>query len=586
MVLPGADPPARPYHFASRRLFLRRCNAKKEKLRRNLRLLRQRVEEAPDDLRAWIQCLESAAQSPDLAQYARRAVEAVQKKCPQWEIYGGCILCHTIEIAQMHELPELDEWIAYTEKEFSKTIFVQIDLNYLVFLSAYEAKDWEKAIRYGKACRKGFHVLRAPRHSKTIEIELERGSLLKGGPASECTLLLGLADAYAQAREGEQALRILSELEGARLDAKDVRNAVLVFCRLHAQCPEDVAPVLTAFYEQISREAPSAQMRQARLAAFHTVAAAAFTKVYRKEESEHEGYRRPAYTAFAALAEKCEAGRGAAVMMAIEPAEMREWLAKVEDWQALPIEALEYALWEGVAFPLPEKPLPIEVLDGLAARLTQGENLARQMTLTLPENAEFESLQGLFWARSLAMAALRSFDWSLGKNSRPASKFACPEKPNGRESRTEKPEDTPEAGLALLRRFAALESAILPLLYAPQALTEENAALLPPLHRWGLFCTQALEALDAGRPQEYLAILRKGLAACPGQKELVQFLLDRFREDARPKASPELLALAEKVRAILAATNPDDPAARAIRESDAYKQVAWLMEETPGLPVQ
>ena len=80
--------------------------------------------------------------------------------------------------------------------------------------------------------------------------------------------------------------------------------------------------------------------------------------------------------------------------------------------------------------------------------------------------------------------------------------------------------------------------------------------------------------------------MRKGLAACPGEKDMVQFLLDRFMEDARPKASPELLALAEKIRAILAAYNPEDPAVQAIRESPAYKQVAWIIEQTPGLPVQ
>ena len=57
-------------------------------------------------------------------------------------------------------------------------------------------------------------------------------------------------------------------------------------------------------------------------------------------------------------------------------------------------------------------------------------------------------------------------------------------------------------------------------------------------------------------------------------------------EDARPKTSPELLSLAEKVRGILAAYGPEHPAAEALRESDAYKQVAWLIEETPGRPVQ
>ena len=133
-----------------------------------------------------------------------------------------------------------------------------------------------------------------------------------------------------------------------------------------------------------------------------------------------------------------------------------------------------------------------------------------------------------------------------------------------------------------MRRFVQVESALLPLLYAPQMLSEENAALLPPMHRWGLYCAFALEALDSGKPQEYLALLRKGLNACPGQKDMVQFLLDRFMEDARPQTSPELLALAEKVRTILSAYDPDDPAVAAIRQSPAYQQVAWIIEPEPA----
>ena len=91
----------------------------------------------------------------------------------------------------------------------------------------------------------------------------------------------------------------------------------------------------------------------------------------------------------------------------------------------------------------------------------------------------------------------------------------------------------------------------------------------------------AFEALDNGNSHEYLSILRRSLKTCPGEKNMVQFLLDRFIEDTRPQASPELLALAEKVRTILAAYGPDNPAVEAIRESEAYKQVAWIIEPEP-----
>ncbi len=555
----------------------------KKKYQRNMPLLRRELEKHPDDLRTLVHCIDSSRNNPEHLQFIRQAVAAVQTRRGEWEKYGGVVLRNAVKAAQEYELPELEEWAGFAHTVFPDSIYVQVDLNHAAFVAAHSAEHWEKAAEYGEAYRKGLCSLQDPALSKKIEEEQQVGGLQFAQPEAEDLLLIGLADAYCHLKQGKKALKLFAGLDGERFGVRRVRNYVVALCGLHAQAAEDAAPVMAGFYRQIGQAKPGEAAKNARLAAFDQIAAAAFTQKYRAEEQEKEGYRRPAYTAFAALADVCEAGRGAAVMMAIEPEDMRAVLAQVEDWQALPIEALEYALREGVVFPLPEKPLPVEVLDGLAARLTHGENMARQLVLALPQDAAFESLQALFWAQALAMAALRSFDWSLGESSRPASKFACPEK---KQSENEAPACTAEEGLALLRRFAALEAAALPLLYTPQALAEENTALLPPMHRWGLFCAQTFAALDAGKPQEYLALLRRGLAACPGQKVIVQFLLDRFREDARPKASPELLSLAERVRTILAAYGPNDPAVAALRESEAYKQVAWLIEEAPGLPVQ
>ena len=560
--------------------------ARKDKAKRNMTLLRQKLAETPEDLRTLLQCVESGGADADLIHYIRTGVELVQQKKGQWAGYGPVLLSHAVEFARVREMPELDEWLALAAQVFPGSIFALVDMNYTAFMAAYDAKEWNKAIQYGEGYRQGLSAYHKASPSSLIERELIAGSLRAADVITERTVLIGLANAYLQNRQGREALEILTDLNGEKLDANQIHNVTVALSQLHAETMLEVAPVLTSFYEQICLKDANGQKQLIRITAFNDTAATAFAIGYRNEEKEHDGYHRPAYTAFAALADQCEAGRGAKIMMSADPAEMREWLLKVEDWQALPIEALEHALKAGVVFPLAEKPLPIEVLDGLAAKLTHDGNTARKLALSIPENAGFDCLQNSYWAQALTLAALRSFDWSLGKNNAPVSRFACPAKPKKEDRQNEKPEDTPETGLALLRTFARVETAILPSLYEPQLMTEQNAALLPPMHRWGLYCAWALKALDAGQPQEYLALLRRGLAACPGQKEMVQFLLDRFLEDARPKASPELLALAERIRAILAAYSPDDPAVTAIRESPAYKQVAWIIETTPGLPVQ
>ena len=559
--------------------------ASKKKTQRNMKLLRERLKEEPDSLRTLNQCIESGGRDADQTYYVRHAVEIVQTGRDHWQRYGGLIMRHAVEHARTREMPELNEWIDYAKTQFPGSIYTLVDINYNAFLTVYDDKEWDKAIQYGEAYREGLRTLHAQNHSKEIEADLTASTIHSGNAVAERTLLIALANAYLQAGQGEKGLTLLAGLEGEALSPDQVRNAVIALCKLHAETMLNAAPALRNFYEQIGQKTPDEQKQKARLAVFDVIATVPFGESYREEEKEHEGYRQPAYTAFAALADVCEAGRAARIMLSADPAEIREWLLRVEDWQALPIEALERALQAGVPFPLPEKPLNQEIMSGLAARLTHDENFAWRTALALTDEQEYPGLQSLLWTQTVVLAALRSFDWTLGKNAKAVSKFFCPEK-NKDEKPSKRPVCTPEIGLAFIRRFAGLEAAALPLLFAPELLTEENAALLPPMHRWGLYCTWALDALDAGRPQEYLVILRKGLAACPGEKEMVQFLLDRFMEDARPKTSPELLSLAEKVRAILAAYNPDDPAVKAIRESDAYKQVAWIIEEPRGLPVQ
>ena len=555
----------------------------KKKGRRNMALLRERLKNEPESLRILMQCIESGSSDADLIQYVRTAVRLIQQKSGQWQLYGASIMRHAVVIAQLREMPELAEWVEYAQREFPDSIFTQVDLQAFAFQAAYDKKDWAKAVTHGEAYQKGFQRLRPGHLSKKTEAELGNSTLSQGDVAAARTVKTGLANAYLENGQSKKALETLAGLDGTTLSTGQTSNAVAVFCGLHARTLLDVTPALTIFYDQLGKKEPDEQRQKARLAAFDAVAAVAFAKDYQKEEKDHNGYHRPAYTAFHCLAEKCEVGRAAAVMMTRDPTEMRGCLMQVENWQAFPIEALEHALQADVAFPLEEKPLPVEVMDGLAARLTYNDNPARQMALALSDNQEYPNLQSLFWAQSIVLAALQSFDWTLGKNEMPVSKFACPEKKKEPE---ERPEDTPETGLALLRRFAQVETALLSVQYTPQALAEENAALLPPMHRWGRYCALAFEALDAGKPQEYLAILRRGLSACPGQKNIVQFLLDRFMEDAHSKASPELLALAERVRTILAAYAPNDSAVAALKASPAYQQVAWLIEETPRLQVQ
>ena len=143
------------------------------------------------------------------------------------------------------------------------------------------------------------------------------------------------------------------------------------------------------------------------------------------------------------------------------------------------------------------------------------------------------------------MAAVLDFDWRSGEN-----------------------------GLALARAFADAERKYLPRVYTPETLSAP--ALLPPLHRMGLCCVRAFDALSAGDPTGYVRALREGLEICPEMKPMTEFLLGRVD---RLTAPPELLALAEQVKALLAKYPANDPAVAELKNSPVYQKVAYLIEE-------
>ena len=238
--------------------------------------------------------------------------------------------------------------------------------------------------------------------------------------------------------------------------------------------------------------------------------------------------------------------RNIALRTTEDPEKLAELLRDVEDWGEVPITALVHALNCGMDFPPADRRMNLEEMDAAAARLTED----KEVLYRLARSARTDTPRQLCWARALILAAVQAVDWMNG-----------------------------EEGMPLARRFAEVEGKVLELCYSARVLNEENLFLLPPLHRFGFYCGKAFEALDGGDPAGCVRLLRAGLETNPAMKPMVEALLERTPELQAPPPPPELLALAEQVRTMLAAYGPEDPAVQAIKESPVYQRVAYLIEE-------
>ena len=199
-------------------------------------------------------------------------------------------------------------------------------------------------------------------------------------------------------------------------------------------------------------------------------------------------------------------------------------------------------------------------MDGLARRLAQEKGEIFGLAVRAADR-DLSGWQALTWARGLVIAAVRVFEWKKteGEN-------------------TERPEEEKEQGVRLARGFAKVEGAFIARYYRADTLSGEVIYVLPPMHRFGWYCAQAFEALDSGDAAGYVRLLRAGLELYGDVAEMVEFLLDCTPGLQAPQPPAELLALAEQIRTVLANFAPDDPAVAALKQSEAYQKVAYLIE--------
>lgn len=530
-----------------------RGEAGKEKRERNRSLLRIELEERPEDLRALMSYIDCSRAEADCLEYIQRAVKLIEGKKAGWKEFGPPIFRYAVYHAYENHMPEMAAWADRAVKWFPNSYFTTVDVAYAALRQGWIERDYNKCVHWGEIYLKAIEDMDG---GLGDQAGLVYGSLLMIAPRWRREARLLTAIAHLEVGNCKRTLELMDTLDASVLDAAQASNLAVLLGKLHKGSAMDTAALISKKYDEICRSVPSPEQRNERRAAFIQMASAAFDPAVQSSELEELDFSRLSYTAFLPLADRCDLGRGAAILATDNPQDVISFLAQVEKWNELPVSALEHALELGVPFPLESKPLTLEEMDGLAGRMS-GEVIVN-LAIQAVDNAVESNWQTMIWTRELTLAAIQSDCWSKVEQS-----------------------------MDLCRAFAKIESTTLPRYYGDEALKEENISTLPPAHRFGWYCARAFEALDAGNRKEYMHLLRLGLTSYPTMKGMVEFLAANTPEIKKTvNPSSELLSLAEQVRTLLSSFAPGDPALEAIRSSEAYQKVAYLIEGTDagGLP--
>ncbi len=523
----------------------------KQKQERNMTLLKEQLEKDPNNLVILTQCVESSANMPEQEGYLRRALVGIDEKWSLWELFGPPLYRYAVRMAMRDHFPELEEWISKAETTFPDSIFIRVEIAYFAFGHAWNTDDYVGAIRWGERYLQGVEDYHAGRFDRA---DLLASSLDKTDSHSKNSVATVLASGYLHEKQPEKCVQLMERLDPRELDTKQIGDCVNNFCCLRHEFGVETAPQIIRFWDQLAEHSPSRDKADQRKNAFIKAGIGVFSKEYRQAEQTDMTVIFPAWTVFLPLAGKCLLGDASDILSEKDGAKLAEKLSKVEQLDRLPVSALYHALERVGKFPLPGRPMNIEELDRIVSRLAQDKERFISLAIHIVDNTDTGNWQELLWARGLVLAAVQTYPWNI----------------EGQDK---------EQGLAIVRSFARLEKEFLPRCYATDVLREDGLFALPSLHRFGWYCAQAFDALEQGNTVEYIRLLRKGLKSCENVKNMVEFLIDHTPEvQITPPPSDELKALVDKVRMVLANFSPDDPAVAALKQSEAYKTVAYLIE--------
>lgn len=531
------------------------------KRERNLALIKKDLAKDPDSLRNLLQYLESGVREEDYTDILRHAASLVEKKQETWELLGPSIFRYAVQEAKAQGLDELDEWIERARNWFPQSFFTRVDVEYIAFTHNWEHKNYAACICGGKRYLKALTDYRAGRGDLA---GMMYGSFYYGSSCCEQSLIVYMADAYIKEKKPQCAAEILEELDCTAIQPDSVENLMRVLWRLQVDGGTDTAPALLHFFEEGQKPLPDKKSAKKRMDTFYQTALHIF--MLRKENGKETimaGSGSPSYTLFLPLEDKCELGLAARLMEEKNIENIRRLLLKVQRWDRFPIEALSYAIRCKVPFPLPESPLKLEEINKLSTRLAADQKNFFSIIKDMSEKNSFGNMQTLIWNERLVMLAIQIHNWKK-ENVPQNGAVSC---------------DTDEK-MILARLFARLENEFLMNYYTANVLQEENIFVLPTMHRFGWYCVQAFDALDAGNLTEYVHNLKSGLETCENMTAMVEYLIKYTPQLSGKDADipAELLALAKQVKKILSAYPPNDPAVTEIKASPMYQKVAWIIE--------
>lgn len=511
------------------------------KQKRNMVLLRRELERDPTNLRTLKHCIDSAESPAERRRMVERCRQELARQTEDNPLHAGMYQTCARVYWGDEELDALAECLDEWHRRVPDSALYRVDGAFLRASLCYQKDQYAQALEQIQTYEAGI-------------ADVDSGADLR------CPDRLNAMYAYASP-SSRQRMNTIRFHCLCRLERYGEADAFLQDPSLLEMAPRQkgglVLKVLefwpqlrqaTAFLQAVWDRA-SEDLAQARKSREYEVCRGWAEDLATMFREHYEKHGDPVLGCFAEMGDRAP-GCSARILMTDEPGQLRAQWEPVREWKWIFPQAYLHTLELGVALPEGFYRQNREDLALVAAGLARSGDMkmARITARCLTAQPAPQTLGELVWQLGIVTAALRVRGWD-------------------RDVRL---------GEQLCSAYLALSQMYQTNVWAPEVLCAEEIGYLPAMTRCGWYCGQAMACLEQGDELGYVRALRSALEAAPAMRALVDFLLSH---KPKTQAQRQLEELAAQVRAVLAHYPPDDPAVAALKGSEAYRKVAWILDQ-------
>lgn len=524
-------------------------NHLKKKLKRNLELLENELKNEPDNIRRVLQCLESCGTDIDKRRYYTNYAKDLLKKTkaddPHFALCGAPCAKEALSFMIVDRHPDTTEFLNWVFKNFTDDYHILLDVRYVYIKRLYTDENFDECIKYCYDYLKAFNNYENRDTSPRVDDFCS--PIIYMQPQHKIEIQTILANALIKLKREQEAITYLNKVDLTKTDKTSETNWFSAI--IDSENPEFFAKTAETVIGDLLKKHHTQELKSNDP---YDVAIAAVSKTFSCNPKREQDYN---------VFKSVPGTIGLSVNIAnAETKEIaEEYLDKIEIWEEFMPLALANAIKLNAKLPK-----EFYLMNGM--RLTY---LIYDLIQNIPQY--INPLLNFCAIKETSKLYEISFFFNLISNLLVNDNFV---KLNVLEKEN------------IIKTFISISENYLKYCYNKELLeNEELMSCVPVTHlfAWYLIKADSIKNTDT---LEYVKTLKTLLKKIPQAKQIADFLIEKFKNDEEKKqqekiknASPELVAMAEQLKTMLATFPENSPELLAIKQSPMYKQVAFLIED-------